>query len=206
MWFWWKENNHFKHFNTKSHSVESTISHVRVVTSRVESCRNDNIFHTPSTTTSNTLVLSPTLTTWLFHMSGRHESCRVVSTWRQFSYPAPLHSHFKHLNTKYHSDDLTISHVESWRVATSRVDLTTFFIPPSSTTSNTLILRPTLLTRPSHMSSRDKSCRLDDISHTPSTTTSSTLKCLYGQQGLCHFGITIMCKKVFYEKKWSPTF
>ena len=28
-----------------------------------------------------------------------------------------------------------------------------------------------------------------------------TLKCLYGQQGFCSFGISVTCKKVFQEKK-----
>ena len=27
------------------------------------------------------------------------------------------------------------------------------------------------------------------------------LKCLYGKQGFCSFGISVMCKKVFQEKK-----
>ena len=85
-------HNHFKHINTKSHSVDSTISHVEswwVASSHVD------------------------LTTFLI----------------------PPNNHFKHFNTKSHSDDSTISHVESWRVVS-----TWHFSYPSTTTSNTLIL------------------------------------------------------------------
>ena len=127
---------------------------------------------------SNTFILSDTLSTRLFQISSRVESCQLDTTWRHFSYHHQ--NHLKHLYTKSHSVDSTIPVDESCRLVTTRDDLTTFYRAPSAMPSNTFIRSLTLSTRLFQMSSRVDSTRLDstrldDILQTTSTMPSNTI-------------------------------
>ena len=145
-------HNHFKHFYTKLHSVDSTIPSVE--SCRLVATRHDlTTFHIPPSQPPQTLIKSHSVDSTIPNV----QSCRLVETRHDlttFYLPSPQTLQALLYKVILWRPDCSKCRVVSTRSDSTRLDY--ILQTSSSTISNTFILSLTLSTR-----LFQKSCRVD---------------------------------------------